>query len=278
MVASLPSLGAGLGYRPRYRAGVFLHRPEIDFLEITADHYLHAPRGKQAELDLLASHFTLIPHGLDLSLGSADGLDRDYLGKLAALVRSVRAPWWSEHVAMTRAGGVQIGHLAPLPFTREAVDVVCRNIAHAQSVIDTPLILENITYDVRFPGAEMTEAQFLGEIAERTGCGLLLDVTNLHTNSVNHGFDAVEALAALPLDRVVQLHFAGGYWEGGRLIDSHSRPVMPETWSLMNETLRRAPNVRGVILERDEKLPAFDELLDDIARARDAGRRHGRWN
>lgn len=271
MIASLPQLGIGLGFRPPFRSDLFRHREQVDFLEIIADHYLDASPGKERELELLTQHFTLIPHGLHLSLGSAEGLDRDYLRRLARLVRRLNPPWWSEHLAFTRAGGRNIGHLAPLPFCRQAVGVVCRNIAEMRQQIEAPLILENITYTVRLPGAEMSEAEFLAEVLERTDCGLLLDVTNLHTNAVNHGYDAHAFLEQLPLERVVQLHFVGGEWHKGLLVDSHSQPTPPEVWELMEKVLARAP-VKGVVLERDENLPPFGELLSELKRAREIWR------
>lgn len=276
MVSSLPTLGVGLGFREPFRADLFLNRERVDFLEVTADHYLDAPPEKQRELDLLAAHFTLIPHGLSLSLGSAEGLDLAYLDALADLVRRLDPPWWSEHVAFTRAGGVDIGHLAPLPFAHETLEVLCANIAAVRRRIEVPLILENITYTVALPGAEMDEAEFLAALLDRTGCGLLLDVTNLHTNAVNHGLDPAAFLDRLPLERVVQLHFAGGRRQDGVLVDSHSRPAPPPVWALLEEVLARAP-VKGVILERDEDLPPFGELLIELDRARAIGRRHRRW-
>jgi uncharacterized protein len=248
----------------------------VDFLEIVADHYLDAGREKARELELLAGHFPLIPHGLDLSLGSAEGIDRAYLRKLAALVQRLDPPWWSEHIAFTRAGGVEIGHLTPLPYTREALDVLCRNVAEARVAIEAPLVLENIAYLQAVPGSEMSEADFLAEVVERTDCGLLLDVTNLHANALNHGYDALAYLARLPLERVVQLHFVGGHWEQDVLIDSHSRPTPPDVWALVDAVLARAP-VRGAVLERDENLPPFAELVDELEQARALGRRHGRW-
>ena len=276
MLSSLPTLGVGLSFREPFRSDLFLHRAQVDFLEIIADHYLDASPDKEKELELLAGHFTLIPHGLHLSLGSAEGVDPAYLRKLASLIRRLNPPWWSEHMAFTRAGGVNIGHLAPLPFTREAVEVICRNIAHVRREIETPLILENITYTVTVPGAEMSEAEFLTEVLDRTDYGLLLDVTNLHTNAVNHGYDGSAFLEKLPLERIVQLHFVGGNWREGVLVDSHSQPTPPEVWKLMDEVMSRAP-VKGVILERDENLPRFEELLGELEQAREIGRQYGRW-
>jgi uncharacterized protein len=276
MLPQLPTLGVGLGFREPFRSDLFLHQHDVDFLEITADHYLDVPSQKMQELELLARHFTLIPHGLNLSLGSAEGLDTSYARKFADLVQRLNPPWWSEHIAFTRAGGVDIGHLSPLPFTHEAVEVLCRNIIEMRRYVDVPLILENITYIVEMPGAQMSEAEFLTELLQRTDCGLLLDVTNLYINAVNHGHDLSTVLKQLPLERVVQLHFAGGYWHDGVLIDSHSQQTPSEVWDLMDEVVTRAP-VKGIILERDENLPPFGELLEELERARQIGKRRGRW-
>src|SRR5579859_1869431 len=131
MISQLPNLGVGLGFRPPYLSELFLHRREVDFLEIIADHYLDATPEKDRELDLLADHFPLIPHGLNLSLGGAEGLDPGYLAKFAQLVRRLNPPWWSEHVAFTRAGGVDIGHLTPVPFSKAALGVLEANIVEA---------------------------------------------------------------------------------------------------------------------------------------------------
>ena len=276
-LSGLPVLGAGFGFREPYRGDLFLNQNEVDFLEITADHFMDASSEKEHELALLAEHFTLIPHGLNLSLGSAEGLDSAYLEKLARVVERVRPPYWREHICFTRAGGVEIGHLAPLPFTQEALDTLCANIEAARRRIPLPLILENITYNVRLPGAEMTESQFLSELLKRANCGLLLDVTNLYTNATNLGFNAGAFLNEIPLEHVVQLHFVGGEWQNGTLIDSHSAATPPEVWELLEAVVARAP-VKGIILERDDNLPPFSEILDEIAQAREIGRKYGRWD
>ena len=274
MFSQLPALGVGLGFRVPFRGDLFLHQRQVSFLEILADHYLDTSPEQEQELDLLTEHFALIPHALNLSLGSAEGVDPAYVRKLAKLVRRVNPPWWSEHIAFTRAGGVDIGHLSPLPFTWEAVEVVCRNIAEVRRWIDRPLILENIAYTVTVPGGEMSEAEFLTEVLERTDCGLLLDVTNLHANAVNHGYDPLAFLGQLPLERVVQLHFVGGHWHNGVLIDSHSQPTPPKVWALMEAVLTRVP-VKGVVLERDENLPPFEELLGELDQVRRIVRANG---
>tara|TARA_B100000609_G_scaffold194068_1_gene186189 strand:+ start:10306 stop:11235 length:930 start_codon:yes stop_codon:yes gene_type:complete len=274
--SSLPVLGVGLGYRAPFRSDLFLHQEKVDFLEITAEHYLKATAEKRHELALLKEHFTLIPHALNLSLGSAEGVDQQYIDTLAALIEEVNPPWWSEHICFTRAGGVDIGHLSPLPFSQQALDILCRNIEKVQKTIKRPLILENITYAMPIPGGELDEAHFLRQLLQASDCGLLLDVTNLHTNATNHEYNPIDFLEALPKDRVVQLHFVGGIWQHGVLLDTHSQPTPPEVWDLMDEVLRRFP-IKGAILERDEDIPAFSELTEELARARAIGDTYGRW-
>jgi uncharacterized protein (UPF0276 family) len=265
---TLPTLGAGLGFRAEMKSDVFRFPEEIDWLEVIADHYIDAPRGKMEELDLLLQHFTVIPHGIHLSIGSAEGLDPVYLEKLAGLIERIDPPWWSEHLAFTQAAGRPIGHLSPLPFSQEAIEVVARNAETVRSVIGTPLILENITYTHRVPGDQMSEPEFLHQALDAAQCGLLLDLTNVHTNAFNHHFDPVEFLAALPLERVVQCHVVGGHEENGFLIDSHSAPVPEAVWDLLRGLVINA-RVRGVLLERDEHIPPLKELLPDLRTARD---------
>jgi uncharacterized protein (UPF0276 family) len=268
------TLGAGYSYRRVYGAETYLAHDRLDVLEIVADHFMDATRRR--ELETLADHFPLLPHGLDLSLGSADGLDRRYLDRIARVVRQARAPWWSEHVAFTRAGGVRIGHLAPLPYTEEALRVVVRNVERALDAVGVPLILENIASPLLLPGGEMEEAQFLSEIVARTGCGLLLDVANLHASALNHGYDVDAYLQALPAHSVMQLHVAGGEWIDGTYVDSHARTTSDAVWALAARACERFP-IRAIIVERDERLPQFDALLGEVERARRIGAEAGLW-
>jgi uncharacterized protein (UPF0276 family) len=275
-LAEIAPLGVGLGYRPPFRADLFRNREAVDFLEIVADHYFDAQREKRDELDLLANNFTLIPHGLDLSIGSAEGIDSAYLDRFAALIARLDPPYWSEHLAFTRAGGIAFGHLACLPYTNEAVEIVARNVETVRRRIGVPLILENITATALIPGAQMDEPEFVGAVLEATGCGWLCDVTNLFANAFNAGRHAAAELDRWPWQRVVQMHFAGGRISDGVLIDSHDGPTTPEVWRLLEAAVARS-QVKGIILERDERLPPFGELLAELDKARTIGRRLGRW-
>lgn len=263
----LPTLGSGLGYRPQFRADLFAHRPQVDFLEIIADHYFDAPPEKLAELDLLAAHFPIVPHGLDLSLGSAKGLDDAYVEKFATLIERIDPPWWSEHLCFTRARGIAVGHLCPLPFTQEAIEVVARNVERLRKRIKAPLLLENIAATLVIPGGEMDEPEFVTRALEATGCGWMCDVANLYANCVNHRRDLDTEFSRWPWARVVQIHYAGGRWKGATLIDTHDSPTSEAVWGLFERVVAEAP-VKGVVLERDERLPPFPELLEEIARAR----------
>jgi uncharacterized protein len=264
---TLPNLGVGLGYRDPYRTEVFRNSQSIDFLEITADHFFQHPPKSNELLALLQNQFTLIPHGLGLSIGSADGLDRDYLAKLRELVDAVKPPWWSEHISFTRAGGIDIGHLTALPKTTATLRCLKQNIAIATDEILVPLILENITQTIQYENDQLDEAAFLGEVLDQNNCGLLLDVTNLYINSINYRFDPLQVLHRLPPDRIVQLHFVGFYREGETLVDGHAHGTNPEVWQLLEEVVRYAP-VRGAILERDEHLPPFQEILIELQQMR----------
>ena len=264
---TLKKIGVGIGFREQFRADIFLHRAKIDFLEITADHYFDSNDFKKEELELLKQHFSLIPHGLDLSLGSAEGIDEEYLEKFADLVEDVQPEWFSDHLCFTKSGGKNIGHLAPVPYTNEALKVFVKNITRVKNRINTPLILENITYVVRFPSSEMSEAAFITKILEETDCGLLLDVTNLYINSRNFDFCWRKFLDEIPLERVIQLHFVGSHTHGNLLIDAHSHKTETEIWEVFREVCARC-DVKGAILERDGNFPPFEEIVEEIEKAR----------
>lgn len=274
--ATLPTLGVGLGFRPIHRSEIFLYRDEIHFLEVTADHYFDPIAEKEKELRLLAKNFAIIPHGLAMSLGSAQGLDAEYVAEFANVVDTVQPAWCSDHIAFTRAGGLEIGHLTPIPRTKASLRVFQRNIEKLKQSVSVPIILENITETIVFPGEAIEQAEFLTELCEQSDVGLLLDVTNLFINSVNHRYDPIAVLHGLPRERIVQLHFVGGHLRDGVWIDSHGDETNEEVWQLLEEVLKYAP-VKGMILERDENIPPLAQLIPEISRATQLGIKYGRW-
>jgi uncharacterized protein len=261
----LPFLGAGVSYRDAWRWEVVRHRGALGVVECIADDV--AGEAGLRDFVLIRQAVPVTLHGIGLSLGSAEGLDPARVRHVARIVEAVEPPWFSEHIAFTRAGGVEIGHLTPLPFTREAVATVAANVKELQAALPgLPLLLENIAYPFPLPGAEMTEAELIGAILEQTDVGLLLDLENVHANTLNHGYEPIEYLESLPLARVVEVHLAGGLWKEGHYMDTHTRSVPEESWKLLEWLIPRS-DIRAVIIERDDELPPFDHLLAEVRRA-----------
>lgn len=263
----IPYLGSGIGFRPELKSFIFLNKDKIDFVEVIADHYIDAPASKLQELDLLMANFTVIPHAINLSLGTAEGLDMSYVRKLAALIKKIDPPYWSEHIAYTQAHGYDIGHLAPILYNDAFLEVFCKNIETVKTQIPTPLILENITYHIELPGRQIDDVSFLNRMCERTGCGLLLDITNLFINSRNLQFDPFGFLDKLNHDHVVQLHYVGYEDEENQLIDTHSRATQQGVYDLMTHVFKN--NVpKAVLLERDGRYEFLEEITEDLSRTK----------
>jgi uncharacterized protein (UPF0276 family) len=179
----------------------------------------------------------------------------------------VNPPYWSEHISFTKIEGIEIGHLSPIPYTQEAIEVFSENVKTVKQSISTPLILENISYLVNIPENERTEEQFISEILENTDCGLLLDLTNLVYNASNNGYSVERFLNGIPLERVVQFHFTGGIYKWDKFIDNHSSPTPVAVWQLMEALIRRTP-VRGAVLERDDLNPDWNDIAIDLEKAK----------
>jgi uncharacterized protein (UPF0276 family) len=269
-----PILGSGLGYRAGLHERTMASTAHIDWLELLAEHFLPLTPWRRDLLHELRAAYVCVPHCLNLSVGGVGEVDESYLAALREISGLIDAPWVSDHLCFTEGDGLDFGHLTPLPWTRRTADRAADKAAYIQRRLGRPFLLENITYHFRL-GGELTEAQFIERVLTRADCGMLLDLNNVYTNAVNHGFDAVAFLDQLPLDRVVQLHVAGGRWHGAVLEDSHDAPVPDEVWRLVEHIMPRATSLRAVLLERDAEFPAeFEVLLGEIARARDllAGR------
>jgi hypothetical protein len=260
-VGAPPHLGVGIGYRAGLHAGLLRNQSRFDFLELVADSFFANPRAATA----LASHRPCVLHSLQASVGSR--IELDYVERLRVLVEAVRPPWISDHLAYTRAGGFDAGHLLPVPWTDESLGVVAENLRAFRS-LGVPIALENITHVFQWPHSTLSEADFLTELVRRAGCWILLDLENLRVNHANHGGATPEEfLDAIPLDRVLQVHLAGGVAHAGLEHDTHSAAIPERTWRLLEELCRRI-RPPAVLIERDNDLPPVDELLREVARAR----------
>ncbi len=265
-IASLPFLGSGLAYRAEIRAQVLAAAGEIDIVEIITERYTNHP-SLWRDLEMVCERYPVIPHGVSLSVGSARPPDADHLRAIKRVSDRTQAPYYSEHLALTGVPGIDLGHLSPLWFTEEGLTIASRNVRQVQEYLEKPLVLENVTYTIELPHGQMSQVEFFHRLVEATGCGLLLDVTNIHVNATNHGFDPLAFLEAMPLEALVQVHVAGGYVHDGFMVDGHCAPVPEESWQLLEAVAARTA-VRGVILEHDEQFPEFRDLVDQVARAR----------
>ncbi|MEW2613414.1 DUF692 domain-containing protein [Streptomyces sp. NPDC047880] len=271
-------LGTGIGWRPEI-ADAVERMPGIDWVEAVAENVCpgHLPDSLRR---LRERGVTVVPHGVSLGLGGADRPDAGRLTALAERAEALGSPLVTEHIAFVRAGGsltasprLEAGHLLPVPRTRDALDVLCENVRIAQDSLPVPLAVENIAALVCWPAEEMTEGQFLYDLADRTGVRLLVDVANLHTNHVNRGEDPSKALAELPLEAIAYVHVAGGFERDGVWHDSHAHPVPRPVLDVLTDLASRV-SPPGVLLERDENFPEPAELegeLTTIRRALEAG-------
>jgi uncharacterized protein (UPF0276 family) len=261
----IKQLGVGLGYRAELANELAHNMGEIDFLEIIGDHCFDPTFLSQAKK--LAAKLPIVCHFLGLSLATAEPLDDCYLQKVCEVASEVHPCWLSDHLAVTKVQGVDIGHLAPASFTDETVEVVTRKIIQVQERLGLPLLLENITYHFELPGATLTEGQLIKRIVETADCGILLDLNNVYVNSYNNEYDPVKFMLSLPLDRVMQIHIGGAVERDGVMIDSHAHPVADPVFEYLRFVCKNS-SVGAILLERDSNFPAFDELARDMRLAR----------
>ena len=261
----------GIGWRPELALSI-ARDDKIDFVEIVAENTsldrIPLPLEQLAERGV-----SIVPHGISLSLGSAERPSKKRLSHLARLAEQLSSPMVSEHFAFVRAGDVEAGHLLPLQRTHEALDLLVENILDAKAALPVPLALENIATLFEWPRAEMDEASFIAEVLERTDILLLLDVSNLYANARNHNWDAIEYLARLPLERLAYVHIAGGTSRSGLYHDTHAHAIPEGVLDLLAEVCSRV-EIPGVMLERDDHFPKWAELaaeLQAISEARTRG-------
>lgn len=249
----------GVGWREPLAAWLASTPPGVECVEITAEHFHDAAPARLREL---AMRFPVSVHGLGLSLGTPGPLDASDLERYAAVVEASSAHWISEHVAFSRAGGVDLGHLNPVPLTRESLRVLGRHVLEVQQLCGRRLLLENISTDLSPPG-DLDEPAFLNTLCRETGAGLLLDLTNLYVNACNHGYQAHAWLDRLDSSLVVQVHVVGYSHRDGRLRDEHAEAVQPELYDLLDR-VAGFDALEAVIIERDRDFPTPAALQTEI--------------
>ncbi len=262
-----PRLGFGLGLRPPHYQEVLDGSPPVDWWEVITENFMVEGGNPRRVLRAMRERAPLVLHGVSLSIGSVDPVDEAYLSRLAALVSEIEPAIVSDHLCWSSFGGHSAHDLWPLPYTEEALAHVVARVAHVQDRLGRRILLENPSSYVTFAASELSEAEFLAQLAERADCGILLDVNNVYVSCKNHGWDPHAYLAAIPTARIGQIHLAGHTDHGTHLLDSHDQPVCAAVWDLYREAVVRFGAV-STMIERDDHIPALSELVKELAHAR----------
>ncbi|CAM3447143.1 Protein of uncharacterised function (DUF692) [Legionella oakridgensis] len=268
IVPRMPFLGFGLGLRPDYYEEILTQKPKLDWFEILTENYL-VPGGKPLYyLDQIRAHYPIVMHGVSLSLGSSDPLDRDYLQQLKNLASRVEPVWISDHLCWTGVNGVNAHDLLPIPYTHQAVNHIVSRIHQVQEFLGRPILIENVSSYLTYKQSEMTEWEFILEIVKKADCYILLDVNNVYVSSINHQFNPMDYIFSMPAERVAQIHLAGHSNQGHYIIDTHDAPVIQPVWDLYAATLQRLGPV-STMIERDDNMPPLIDLLAEIKHAQE---------
>jgi uncharacterized protein (UPF0276 family) len=239
----------------------------VDWFEILTENYLVGGGKPLDYLTRIRARYPVVMHGVSMSIGGTDPLDRRYLAEVADLARRIEPEWISDHLCWTGVHGQNLHDLNPLPYTEEAVRHVSERVRHVQEMLGRRILLENVSSYVSFHGSVMSEWEFLSAIASEADCHILLDVNNVYVSSQNHGFDPVRYLEGIPRERVMQFHLAGHRRGAQLLIDTHDEPVPDPVWILYEAAVRRFGRV-ATMIERDDNIPPLDDLLSELGQAR----------
>jgi len=261
---------AGIGLRFAHHQAVAESRPGVAWFEVHTENYMGGGTSLHY-LEAIRRDYPLSLHGVGLSLGSAEDLDRAHLERARRVIERVEPGLVSEHLSWSAVGGAYLADLLPLPMTEEALEIVCRHVSEVQDYLKRRLLVENPSSYLRFRHSTIPEWEFLARVSARTGCGILCDVNNIYVSACNHGWDAAAYLAALPPSAIGEIHLAGHAVrtiEGGRVlrIDDHGSRVAPEVWALYAEALARFGPV-PTLIEWDTDVPPLEVLLEEAARA-----------
>ena len=259
--------GVGIGLRAAHYPA-FLHgTPAVDWLEVHSENYFGDGGYDLHVLEHVRKDYPLSLHGVGLSLGSADGLRTDHLSRLKRLVDRIQPALVSEHMSWGALGARHFNDLLPMPCTQQALGVMVERVTQAQEAVGRRILVENVSSYLAYRASEMSEGEFLAELAKRSGCGILLDVNNLFVNARNHGFDASTALEAFPAAQVAEMHLAGHTALDDLLIDDHGSRVAPAVWALFERACGQFPNV-PVLIEWDSNIPPVDVLVAESRTAK----------
>jgi uncharacterized protein (UPF0276 family) len=263
----IPDLGIGVGLRSTHYPTILGQWPKVDWFEILSENYLDTGGRPRHVVEQVAARYPVTLHGVSMSIGSTDPLDREYLRKLKALADSTRAVLISDHLCWTGVMGRNVHDLLPMPYTEEALQHTAARVREVQDILGRPLVLENPSSYVEFTGSSMPEWEFLARLSDLSDCGLLLDVNNVYVSAFNHSFDAHRYIDAIPADRVVQYHLAGHTNKGTHILDTHSDHAVDGVWALYARAVARTGRV-STLYEWDEDIPSFEVVHAEALKAR----------
>jgi len=262
-----PDLGFGIGLRSVHFDHILKNNPAIDWFEVLSENYLDTGGRPLHVLDKVAERYPVVLHGVSLSVGSTDPVNFDYLGKLKALAKRIKAHWVSDHLCWTGVTGMNTHDLLPMPYTDQALAHTIERVRIIQDFLERPIALENASTYLEFAASTWRESEFLATLSERADCGILLDVNNVYVSAFNHGFDAKEYIDQIPRDRVVQMHLAGHTHKGTHILDTHSDYVIDTVWELYRYAYQRLGGV-ATLLEWDANIPVFEVVHGEALKAR----------
>lgn len=262
-----PQLGFGLGLRADHYETILDEKPKVDWFEIITENYLVAGGKPLYFLEQIRTLYPIVMHGVSMSLGSSDPLDLDYLKQVKSLADRVESKWISDHLCWTGVHGKNTHDLLPLPYTEETIHYLADRIKQVQDILHRQILIENVSSYLSFNHSTMTEWEFVKEISERADCLLLLDVNNVYVSSINHEFDPMHYIAAMPAERVYQIHLAGHLNMGDYIIDTHDHDIIDPVWNLYAKTLRLIGPC-STMIERDDNIPPLQTLLEELNRAK----------
>lgn len=259
--------GFGLGLRVEHYAD-YLGAPQpVDWLEIISENFMVRGGKPLSVLDQIKERYPIAMHGVSMSLGSTDGVDRQYLDDLKKLIRRVDPVRVSDHLCWTGMNGINTHDLLPLPYHDKALTHIVRQIRQVQDILERRILVENVSSYVSFGDSTITEWEFLRAVCEEADCDLLLDVNNIYVSSFNHGFDPLEYLHAIPPERVQQIHLAGHTNNGDHIIDTHDHPIVDPVWELYRAACQHIGEV-DTMIERDDDIPPLPVVLAELDQAR----------
>lgn len=262
-----PYLGFGLGLRTDHYETIINEKPSVDWFEIITENYL-VPGGQPLYfLDKIRENYPMVMHGVSMSIGSCDPIDWDYLAEVKQLASRIQPHWISDHLCWTGVQNKNTHDLLPLPYTTETMNHVVSRIQQVQEFLGRPFLIENVSSYIAYQDSIISEWEFVTEIIQRAGCLLLLDVNNIYVSSINHEFNPLDYIAAIPSDKIYQIHLAGHSNMGDYIIDTHDHAIIDPVWDLYAETIRHHGLI-STMIERDDNIPPLSELLAELNHAK----------